>query len=99
MKSSRNNWFVGGVVIGLITVVLVIVLRSSSNQLEYSLNDENPAIRAAAIREMGSYGNEHLLIDRLNDENPDVRQLAAMRLGHRGSHSTESAVALAKALN
>lgn len=63
-----------------------------------SLTDPNPAVRAAAVRELKRDGNEQLLIDRLKDDDADVRLLAVQRLGERGLKRAERAAALFAAL-
>jgi HEAT repeat protein len=44
------------------------------------LDDENPAVRAAAIRSLPPRGNEDLVIKMLEDEDADVRLVAVMAL-------------------
>jgi HEAT repeat protein len=63
-----------------------------------SVRDENPAVRAAAIRAMGWHGDANLLIEALRDENADVRLLAAEHLGERGPQGERRAAALVEAL-
>jgi HEAT repeat protein len=71
---------------------------SASARLREALTDNNPAVRAAAIRKLGSSADAQVLIEALEDGNPDVRILAADRLGHSGSKAPERAQALVKAL-
>jgi HEAT repeat protein len=59
-----------------------------------TLQDPNPAVRAAAIRAMGFPGDVNLLIGALQDDNADVRLLAAQHLGGRGPESGRRADAL-----
>ena len=75
--------------------VIVNVPRGGSAA---SVRDENPAVRATAIRAMGWYGDANLLIEALRDENADVRLLAAQHLGGEGPQGERRAAALVDAL-
>lgn len=59
-----------------------------------SLDDPNPAIRAAAVRATGWRGEVDLLTRALQDEDADVRLIAAMYLGRRREEAGPSAKAL-----
>jgi HEAT repeat protein len=59
-----------------------------------SLDDPNPAVRAAALRATGWNGDVDLLTRALQDEDADVRLLAAMYLGHREAEAGPSAKGL-----
>jgi HEAT repeat protein len=80
----KNPWLIG-VLAGLafwgVAAVVSAIAGVWHPGARYSLTDPNPAVRAAAVRELKRDGNEQLLIDRLRDEDPDVRLLAAQRLG------------------
>jgi HEAT repeat protein len=84
------------IIVGIgLGAVIVNVPRGGSAA---SLSDENPAVRAAAIRAMGWYGDANLLSEALRDENADVRLLAAQHLGGRGPQGERRAAALVDAL-
>jgi HEAT repeat protein len=67
------------VALGLLLVVAV-ALSVSRHRWAAALTDENPAIRAAAVRAMSWVGHNELLIAALDDEDADVRLLAAQRV-------------------
>jgi HEAT repeat protein len=86
----KNPWLIG-VLAGLafwgIAAVVAAIAGVWHPGARYSLTDPNPAVRAAAVRELERDGNEQLLIDRLKDEDADVRLLAAQRLGGPGTNA------------
>lgn len=59
-----------------------------------SLDDPNPAARAAAVRATGWHGDVDLPTRALQDEDADVRLIAAMYLGGRREQAGPSAKAL-----
>jgi HEAT repeat protein len=98
----KKHWLAWSLAIGacaLLLAGLAILPRVRHQRLVKALHDENPAIRAAAIRNMSRQGNEELVIEALQDENADVRLLAAQRLGGPGPKGTERGQALVRALN
>jgi HEAT repeat protein len=101
-KGMKKHWLVWSMIAamaGLIIVVFVLVPRLGHHRQVEALNDESPAVRAAAVRALPREGNEQLLIDRLKDADPDVRLLAAQRLGGRGPKGAERAWAIIGILN
>jgi HEAT repeat protein len=62
------------------------------------LNDESPAVRAAAVRALARSGQRDRLLGALKDPDPDVRVLAADALGGEGPQGPERAEALGEAL-
>jgi HEAT repeat protein len=78
-----KRWLVLGLVVvvaGLLIVGVVAVVRRPHARWVARLGDENPAVRAAAIRAMAEEGNEKLIIGMLEDEDADVRLVAVMEL-------------------
>jgi HEAT repeat protein len=59
---------------------VVMVRRWQRVRLEARLGDEDPAVRAAAIRALPLDGNEELIIKMLQDEDADVRLVAVAAL-------------------
>jgi HEAT repeat protein len=84
--------------VGLILVVAALILWIPHCPRASSVRGEGPAARAAAIRKLDRFGNEHLLIEALQDEDADVRILAAGRLAGLGPKGAERARALVRAL-
>ncbi len=94
----RRSWRVAGLV-GLVVIVAgVVAVRGWQGQGKPGLDDENPAVRAAAVRSLPLRGNEERLIAALEDENADVRLLAAGRLGGATEKRAEGIAALVGAL-
>jgi len=85
-------------VLGLVLVVWVVAPWFQRDRLVQGLHDENPAVRAAAIRRLPWGSDEALLIERLTDDDDDVRLLAAERLGGEGPNGEERAWALVRSL-
>jgi hypothetical protein len=77
MKKRWLVWSMAAAAFGLIVAVLALVRWLQHKRWVEALQDEAPAIRAAAVRGLPPDGNEQLLIDRLADEDADVRLLAA----------------------
>lgn len=77
-----------------VVLSLVVILWHRDYQLENELQDENPAIRAAAIRRLNRENHLQLLMNGLKDQSPDVRLLAVQRLGGLGPQGAERATAL-----
>ncbi len=95
------------ITVALVLIFVGVVLGAVIANLPppASVTDENPAVRAAAIRAMGWQGyavgwqgDASLLIEALRDENADVRLLAAEHLGRNGSQGDWRATALIDAL-
>jgi HEAT repeat protein len=74
--------------------VPTLTLTFLNGEHKPSLDDPNPAIRAAAVRATGWNGDVDLLTRALQDEDTDVRLLAAMYLGGRREQAGRSAKAL-----
>jgi HEAT repeat protein len=87
----NTRWLLGGTGLGfgLVVAALAVVILSQPTAMDYSLENENAAVRAAAIRKGV---DEKRLIERLKDEDPDIRILAAQRLGHPGNANRASAL-------
>jgi len=76
MYKRWQIWLLGGAAVG----VVILVIANRSNQPVYSLDDDNPAFRAAALRKMSGKTDTRLLIRALDDNDTDVRLLAIERL-------------------
>src|SRR5205823_1035020 len=98
MKKRWLVWSAVAVAFGLDVGAWVLIQRPWHDWRVEALNDESPAVRAAAIRALPREGNEERLIDRLRDENSDVRLVAAARLGGPGPKGAERAWALIRLL-
>ena len=82
MNRQRLGWSI--VVLGLPLAVLALTSWLRHGRWVLALREGNPAVRAAALREMPLAGNEGLVIGALDDEDRDVHLLAAGRLGDPG---------------
>jgi HEAT repeat protein len=88
----------------LFFVLGALALRWPESRWVGRLDDESPAVRAAAIRALPLRGNEGSIIWMLDDEDADVRLVAAMALvrpygEERSDRKEEIARALVRALN
>jgi HEAT repeat protein len=90
MNRRWQIWLIGGAAVG----VVILVIANRSNQPVYSLDDDNPAFRAAAVRQMSGKTDTHLLIRALDDNDTDVRLLAIERLSASGQTGAEALVRL-----
>lgn len=82
MITSRHLWSLAGVISGLLIVTAIHwPWKPHLAKPHYDLHDKNPAIRAAAVRQLY---DEHKIIQMLDDENADVRFLAVQRLAESG---------------
>jgi HEAT repeat protein len=97
MPKRWVGWFAITAVLGL-CVIWIIWPQIKQERWKVALNDENPAVRCAAVRALAKAGRPDLLIDAIKDPNADVRILAADALGRIGPDPAKSAVALAGAL-
>jgi hypothetical protein len=94
----KKRWLVLAAVVG---AVLGIVVAGHWPQERFiaRLDDDSPAVRAAAIRALPLHGNEGRIIKMLEDEDADVRLVAAMALANPYLERQDSNGALrAKAL-
>jgi HEAT repeat protein len=100
MKSKFIPWLFVALTFVLMALLVVRELWPEFLGAGPSLDDPDPAIRAAAIRALPLGCNNKALLDRLDDENANVRLLAAEKLGKdgyrrsKGSHGAERAGAL-----
>jgi HEAT repeat protein len=104
MSKRGLGWFAIIAVLGLL-VVWITLPRIMLERWKSAVNDENPAVRCAAVRALAKAQRPDLLIDAIKDPNADVRILAADGLGMRilsddgkGPKPAERAAALAGAL-
>lgn len=95
-ESKRALWFFSRAAVLLVPMAAVptLTLLFLNRGHTVSLNDPNPAIRAAAVRASGWQGQVDLLMQALQDEDADVRLLAAMYLGRRREQAGPSSKAL-----
>src|SRR5262249_403808 len=98
---SPRGLFLTGMVVVTGVVVIWIDLRLTSRTGPVSLDDADPAARAAAIRNLSRPGSPlplPALRRALQDENADVRLLAAMTLSREPWEDQEVVAALVQAL-
>src|SRR5262245_23543147 len=92
-----KRWWLGRVLVAslaLLVVATVAALTLGYRPWEPSLTDQNPVVRAAAVRILSHRGDIRLLIQALDDADPDVRLLAIQGLECRNASATEIATAL-----
>lgn len=92
-ESKRVLWFFSRAAALLVPMIAVpaVTLALLNWGHTASLNDPNPAIRAAAVRATGERGHVDLLMQALQDNDADVRLLAAMYLARREEEARWSA--------
>jgi HEAT repeat protein len=80
-RKGLEEWYVPaliGAVLALLVACGWMVQHALWSPQNARLDDENPAVRAVAIR--GFKGDRRRILDLLKDEDPDVRLLAACRV-------------------
>src|SRR4051794_22202610 len=78
--------------------VLVGLNRLRSHRARAALDDPNPAVRVAAIRDVSGPVDVELLCRAVNDPDADVRMVAVQQLGRPGPDGAKRAQALVEAL-
>ena len=104
LEGKRALWFFGRTAALVLPMAAVPILTFSLPDGEYTslphggytatLDDPNPAVRAAAVRATGWHGHVDLLTRALHDEDADVRLVAIMYLRWRREEAGPSAKAL-----
>ena len=64
--------------------------RSLTHDVRNALHNDNPALRATAVRQLQDPGDRQLLLEALNDKDADVRMLAIHGLGGRNAGNVET---------
>jgi HEAT repeat protein len=94
-----NKRLIASVAIMLVLVCAVVVfLKYRQPRWTPSFQNENPAIRLAAVRLMSRTKDADQLIQALKDADADVRLVAAQRLGGEGPEAPKRIQALVAAL-
>jgi HEAT repeat protein len=95
-ESKQALWFFARTTALVLPMAAVPVLTFSLPHWGHTatLDDPNPAVRAAALRATGWQGHVDLLTQALHDEDADVRLVAAMYLRRRREEAGPSAKAL-----
>lgn len=95
-ESKRALWFFGRAAALIVPMAAVPILTFTFLYWRHAptLDDPNPAVRAAAVRATGWEGHVDLLTRGLQDEDADVRLVAAMYLKRRREKAGPSAEAL-----
>lgn len=95
-ESKRVLWFFGRAAALIVPMAVVPTLTFTLQNWRHAdtLDDPNPAVRAAAVRATGWHGHVELLTQALQDEDADVRLVAAMYLKSRREKAGPSAEAL-----
>jgi HEAT repeat protein len=99
-EGKRALWFFSRAAALILPMVVIPILTLTLSHGGYTatLDDPNPAVRAAAVRATGRDGQVAHMTRALLDENADVRLIAATYLGRRRERAGPSADALTELL-